>query len=237
MKIVVSGDWHLGLTLGSYDFFDDISEAINIFIDETQGADFAIVLGDVFHSNRPLPRDMAFIISSFLNVGCPTIVLSGNHDVGITPDFDSLAPLRKSLFYQEDIMFPIYPMKCCVNGVNIGLCGYVKDSAIRESDVKLDIKNAQDRVNRFFDDCCDSTLDYIFCHLDVDGSDLGGGAFMKGGSLQMPLKIAKSLPCDIFNGHIHKRQRIGKNIWMPGSLVPVSFGDVRHKKGFMVIER
>lgn len=233
MKIAVSGDWHLGLTLGAYDFFDDISEAVKMFVDETHSVDLAVVLGDIFHTNRPSPRDLAFAIEMFYTVGCPIIVIPGNHDVGVDVEFDSLAPLRKCCYYMEHSVFTITPIIYDILGLRVGLCGYIRDNVAKERG----FESAQDCVNKFFDECRNKKVDYIFTHLDINGSDLGGGVFMKGGSLNMPLSIAKKLPCEIFNGHIHKRQRMGKNIWMPGSIVPVSFGDIKQKKGYFVIER
>lgn len=87
MKIVHTGDWHLGSHLGLVDRRGDLCHALRQiagYLNEHQ-VDVMLVAGDVFHRNRQdeihaAIEDIKEIFSPFLTGGGTIIVISGNHD-------------------------------------------------------------------------------------------------------------------------------------------------------------
>ncbi|MCR5414637.1 MAG: exonuclease SbcCD subunit D [Kiritimatiellae bacterium] len=89
MKIIHTGDWHLGHRLYNYDrtdeeayFFAQLASAV-----ERERPDAMVVSGDVFHTGTP-GNDVARAFTERLmgvQAACPsmeTIVIAGNHDSG-----------------------------------------------------------------------------------------------------------------------------------------------------------
>jgi len=249
MKIVVSGDWHLGAIVDGWDMHDDIMRVAKEVVQATYSADLFVLPGDLFHHPRPSPRAYAAAIELLDGVGCPFVVIPGNHDAGKgfikvengtpVPFPDALEPLRK-INFRAEARFPKVP---CYISLEVGngekgvflFVGHISDALARfESDGKLD---AQEFVNAQFRDPEELGTKVIFTHLNVDGAKAGSEeSFLIGGDLRMPLQIARELPCPIFNSHIHKRQEMPPNIHMPGSIIPTDFGDRDGNKGYLVLE-
>jgi len=251
MKILVSGDWHFGLTVGGYDYHDDIVRAVQCIIEATDSVDLFVHLGDMFHDSRPTPRSIATVIGLIDNLHVPSVFLVGNHDVGRgsytsyetkegseplrIPMPDALEPLRKIRFRCETF-FPPFPMVHAVGDNLFLFAGYVTDSLAQHL---YGWKSAQEMVDSAFYEASkeEDRIKAGFCHLDVDGAVLGSEiAVMRGGKLNIPKAIAKSLPFEIFDGHIHKRQKVEPNIWLPGSIVATDFSDVDGDLGYAIVE-
>ncbi len=87
MKIIHTGDWHLGHRLYNYDrtdeeehFFDQLSETVR-----AENPDVMVVAGDVFHSDVPGNDVAKRFTERLLDVQAQchdmvTIVIAGNHD-------------------------------------------------------------------------------------------------------------------------------------------------------------
>jgi len=232
MKIVFGTDSHFGLKVGGYDFFDDTLTAFRSVIDATQSADLFVFGGDLFHTGRPGPREIAAVIELLDECGCTMVLLVGNHDVGKRDEPHALEPLKKIRFYQ-DIKVVDSPCILSLEGMKIAFCPYSNDvTARKRSNMK-----AQKEVDELFEEVGrTSHMKAMFTHLDVEGADLSGGAFLRGGQLKIPLKIAKKFPFPVVNGHIHKQQLMGENIVMPGSIGPMNFSDINLKKGYIELE-
>ena len=231
MKLIVAGDWHLDLIVGGYDFHDDIVEAARTVIDATHGKDALILVGDLFNTPRPSPRAYATLIELLDESACPIVIIPGNHEVVSSNKPSALEPLKKIRFYQ-DVKIVEYPKIVGFGGKKFLFFPYITDTKAKE----LEYPSAAYFVRGAFEDVLENSggeISAAFCHLDVEGVDIGGGAFLRGGLLPMPLKIAKKLPFPIFNGHIHNRQKIEPNIWLPGSIVPTNFMEPKSKKGYL----
>lgn len=232
MRVIFCTDSHFGLSIGGYDFFDDTLKAFRSVIDATHGMDLFVFGGDLFHTGKPGPRENAAVIDLLDECSCPVIMLVGNHDVGKRSEPHALEPLKKIRFYQH-VKVVDEPIVISIDGSKFAFCPYTNDVVARKrSDVK-----AQDEVDELFDEAGRTkNMKALFSHLDVEGADLGGGAFLRGGQLKMPLKVAKKFPFPVINGHIHKQQLMSENIVNPGSIGPMNFSDVNLKKGYIELE-
>jgi len=253
MKIVISGDWHLGAIVGGWDMHNDIMRVAKEVVLATHNADLFVLPGDLFHHPRPIPRAYAAAIELLDGVGCPFVVMSGNHDAGtgffkgeegeLIPFPDALEPLRKINFRAESRFLELpshIPLDRCLDlsrtedGV-FSFIGHVSDALARHvSDGKL---GAQEYIDKSFEEARAVKARAVFSHLNVDGARGGSEeSFLIGGDLRMPLLIAKELPCPVFNSHIHRRQELPPNIHMPGSIIPTDFGDRDGNKGYLTVE-
>lgn len=231
MKLIVGGDFHLDLVVGGYDFHDDIVEAARIVMDATHGKDLLVLPGDLFNTPRPSPRAYAAAIELLDESGCPIIILTGNHDVVSANKPGALEPLKKIRFYQ-DVKIVEYPKIIGFGGKKFFFVPYFTDKKAKE----LGYPNASYFVRGAFEDVLENSggeISAAFCHLDIEGADIGEGAFLRGGLLPMPMNIAKKFPFPVINEHIHERQKIEPNIWLPGSIIPTNFSNPNSKKGYL----
>jgi DNA repair exonuclease SbcCD nuclease subunit len=248
---MVSGDWHLGLSIGGYDFFDDTVCAVRTMIDAADEVDMVVMLGDLFHDGRPHPRLVAAAMELIDEFPCPGIFLTGNHDIGrgfyttidekknrgapeILPLPDALEPFRKVRFRKEHL-FPDRPCLLALEDSLFLCAGYITDAIAK----KLHGWNsAQEMIDSVFVEASASEerVKAAFCHLDVEGASLGSeAAVLRGAKLAIPKGLANNLNCEVFNGHLHKRQTM-KNIIMPGSIIQTDFGEVDGKQVFAIVE-
>lgn len=243
MKVVVSGCWHLDLVVAGYDFHEDILKAARMVVDETQGADLFVYLGDLFDTPNPSPRAYATAIELFDQVGCPAVILKGNHDEAYGDREDALEPLRKVRF-NEEFLFVGKPTYVRFGKRVFGFCNFLNDTKAK----KAVGANSQELVDRFFEMASkDDVFDWegkkikkvhaIFTHLDI--ADVYGSsdssAMIFGGALNMPMDVVKNLSCPVVAGHLHNQGKITPNVWLPGSIVPTTFNAEGKETGYFVM--
>jgi DNA repair exonuclease SbcCD nuclease subunit len=225
VKIIATSCWHLDLEHGGYDFHLDIIQAANEVIDASRGADLLVHLGDLFDTNRPSPRAYKTAMELFSEAGCPVLLIPGNHDS------EALGPLE----FLEGVEVQATPgMWAFERGkeYRVFLCvGHPPRDWDQEKIDELF------RIARRSADALDTSVrvEAVFCHLEVEGSVLGGYVHRET-QMGIPVKLAKKLPCPVVNGHIHGRQTIEPNIVMPGSLIRATFGERGESKGYYEFE-
>jgi len=238
-KLLVTGDWHFGLTIGGYDFHEDIIHAVQSIIDISDDCDGLIHLGDVFHTNTPKPYVMSAVIELIDQLSVPAYFIAGNHDVGQgtlvdwsgkekkrKPVPDALEPLRKIRF-----RYPVYFFNQPTYFDPYMFVPYVTDLTARY----YTGMTAQELVTDAFDEALAKNVKALFCHLDVDGAQIGSErAVLRGGRLQVP-DLSRPKPYLVVDGHIHKRQCF-RDILFPGSVVATDFSDVDGERGYMLLE-
>ena len=235
MRILCTGDWHLGLVVGGYDFHDDIVEMCQVIVEDADKADLVVHLGDLFHSPRPDPRAYAAAIELLGSFHPNVIVLAGNHDAGRgtvadyrnggrAPAPDAFEPLRKVL---KNVAFISYPTIFEYEDLSFGVLPYVTDTVARH----VEGSTAQEWIEKVYRESLRAGVKAVFSHLEVEGAKLGENTVMRGTGLSLP---ETSAPCPIVNGHIHRNQVVGGTI-IPGSVVPTEFQRKREEKGYVVI--
>lgn len=248
MKILCTGDWHFGLSVGGYDFHDDLIRAIQTIVDAADEADMIVVYGDVFHTSTPSPRSYEAVLALLDELTVPGFLLVGNHDIGVgtvtswgfedkrrrIPTPHALEPLKRFRFRVplHVIDSPgVYEAPGDMNKEFL-LVPYLNDIVAQHRWQST----AQEVVEYAFDDASHSgEVMAAFCHLDVEGAQVGSeNAVMRGARLGIP-SIAQHVAFPVVNGHIHKRQEVG-NILMPGSIVATDFSDVDGVWGYMMLE-
>lgn len=237
MKIVASGDWHIGLVVQGYDANPDIEEAAKAVIEAANRADLFVHLGDLFHSSKPRPKDYALAIRLISMFEQPSVWLKGNHDESGGAEVDALYPLDQIRCWPQPTA--LVNSKVFVRGswhsVEFGpalsFLPYMND--VKAKGWEGGGKTAQEVVDQFFDEVPDDGI--VFTHLDVDGARVGTeGRHLRGKWLGMP-DSAYRKGIRIVNGHLHQRQRF-RNVVMPGSLLPTNMDEREDDKGYVVLE-
>lgn len=86
MRILHTGDWHLGKNLEGYSRMDEQEEFLNDFIDivEENNIDLVIIAGDVYDSSNPPARAEKMFYDTLKKISKNgerlTLVIAGNHD-------------------------------------------------------------------------------------------------------------------------------------------------------------
>jgi len=232
MRVIISGDWHLGVLVAGRNMNEQIKKTAAVIIDSTAGADLFVHLGDVFDSSRPSPESYAIAIELLNQLDCPALILKGNHDESRGLEPDALEPLRKSLFRQE-VRIVDHPEVILYGEKQLMVLPYLNDSKAKKYFVDGSAQQAVDYVVSE-SKAKDVKVDAVFGHLDVVGARLPSGMVMRGGRLQLPWKELDSR-WQIFNGHIHVQQKI-QNVECVGSVIPTDFGDESESKFYAKLE-
>lgn len=231
MKILATSCWHLDLETGGCDRHAEIVDAAQKVIDMCHGVDLVVMLGDLFDNNRPSPRAYATAIRLLGEISAPLLLIPGNHDP------DTYAPLEAALSYNAI---------CPCTAKRLGVIGYGDKQFVcvgycRDKDVlggaQYAVTQAFERVSMGADGLEGSVrIDAVFTHLNVEGASFSSGGISEAMEPYIPVDVAQKLSCPVVNGHIHRQQRMG-NIYMPGSLIRVNYGEAGDKvKGYIELE-
>ena len=84
LRLLHTGDWHLGIRLGRHDRRPDTTHALNTLVEraETVQPDVILHAGDVFHHERPpqtAVEDAVDILTRLAQIA-PVVIAAGNHD-------------------------------------------------------------------------------------------------------------------------------------------------------------
>lgn len=235
MKIVFATDFHLDAMPGGYDLHQDACNALSTVEVECMNAGLLVLGGDIFHNRRPTPRAYETVLALLQTVPCPVILVQGNHDIGT---YGPLATVRmtgvkESIFEADGMEFTSeqkvvvveQPMVVGVDGRKFLIAPYVPQSRVQVALHDLYLEAFEHgRVEQVL---------AAFCHMSVHGAKVLG-IEMPLSADAIPMDKAERLGCPVLNGHVHVPQMVGC-VTMPGSLVPVSFGE-RGERSIAVLE-
>lgn len=262
MRILHTADTHLGLVRhsvpGTTSRADDFAATLMRFADTAveRKVDVAIIAGDVFHTRRPLPRDILALMKALNRLHdqqITVLIAPGNHDgmdaVG-DPRTHALAwmnelpptgvhvftePFANFLHYGATAFGVVaipYPHRRSFDALMPDL---KPDERIEEISRRLEsaIEAMYDKVSAMGA----GHEPVIFVgHLSTLGSKLGTEVTMRFG---WDVAIRSAI-LDRFDyaalGHIHRQQQAGEKAWYPGSPEYMDFGEEGQPKGFLLAE-
>lgn len=219
MKITIAADIHVGVP-GK---LDDIMWAMRKMrqYNADNNITYWIILGDLLHNRESIDSKDLNILVNFLietdeEFKQKIITFPGNHDMYLKNSWDitSLKPLSRYLTVINDITnFKIENSRFWV----IPFIHYEKD-----------YMDALDKVSKEH-----KKDDVLLTHIGVNSAILNTCFLLKSWSVVH----FGDCPFDrIYTGHFHTHQKVGDNLWYPGSPIPFRFdeGDVDH--GFFVYD-
>lgn len=226
MKLLISGDKHLGITTEGEDRLTE-QRRICTFCADRSEVDGYIDLGDLFHSSGPSPRVVAEALwyVSAVKAGA-SFFLVGNHDRPSRGEHHALLPLEASGWELEVVPEPM--SREMEAGVFVFL-PFVTDWMARQRDHD----SAQAWLDSFAGEVVGSAERpiYVFGHVDVDGSE---HADERDIGLRVPTVLLEEA-AHIWLGHVHKPQTVGENVTIVGSAIVADFGEAEERKGIVEV--
>lgn len=221
MRILVTADWQTS--------FDNLSRCGSIadrilVLCKEQDLEAVIVAGDLKAAYNPL--DVRIIhwwlnfIERAINQGIQVVLLLGNHDrLGLYQDDVNWLPILERA--GAHIYWEMGSWKSS-DGDTVWLLPFTGNPERWQTELnKLHAQKV-------------SKNDVLIFHHDLAGSVNARGIQWQGGIPVGELKPERFKYC--LGGHIHKPQRIDKNVYYVGSPFPMDWSEVNHSKFFAVIK-
>lgn len=242
MKLLITGDWHLGANQfgviqgdGRNSRLVDIEDTIHRMVDLSVDSNVNVFIcaGDIFHTNKPtVEEQLAFYrIVKHLDESSIDYIrfIIGNHDYNSKLGCSHALKLFQHLV--DNKRFRIYDKtkleRITLNGENLYLVHYPYRAdepdweSIKQARSKF---TATDRIA-------------LICHSHLEGAVVGCEPFeIKDDSTTK----FRDLPVDfVFAGHFHKPQILSKSsplAFYPGSPQPIDFNERNDAKGAVLVE-
>ena len=247
MKILHTGDLHLGKKLNEVDLKDDQLNVLKqiILAYRNEQFDVLIIAGDVYEISNPSAETVelynAFLegIQTFLPK-VKTIIVSGNHDS------EERMNLGSTLFKKANFYITAYPTEKPVlqmDGVNFYAMPYITHISVANAfkNDEPDVHNTIDAIKYVIDrmNINKEEINILVSHqmvipthheLDYSESELNIGNI-------------EAVPASLYQdfdyvalGHIHKPQDVTDKIRYAGSILKYHHGESFQEKSFTLIE-
>ncbi len=260
MRILHTSDWHLGKRLVNRERLSEQEQVIEEIarICDDENIQLLLVAGDVFDTYTPSAdaEDLFFrAVKRLSKEGRAVLMISGNHDDGVR--LSASAPLLREfgVYVVGNTRAPILPAKRAGIYPSASDKGYVVfetesgekayiatlpyPNEARFKEEKSDLPYL-DLMQRWFDECMAGNTEnlpsVLLSHLFV------AGGIVSEGEREIDLGGARAVPrerlpkCDyVALGHLHKKQKMGKNVYYSGSPLQYSF-DEREGKSVQVFD-
>lgn len=260
MKILHTSDWHIGKKLIRRDRSEEFRAVLNEISDicEKEKVELCLVAGDIFDTYTPSAEAESIFFEAVTRIAkfCAVLIISGNHDdyVRLTAS-SSLAEEQNIYIVGNNLRavkcrtggkcYPVesdngYVVFCNSKGekVYINTLPYPNEARFKEGKSE---EKFEDKINRWIAfgerGKKEGTPSIFLSHIFVCGGsasesereiDLGGARLVP----------TDSLPnCDyVALGHLHKRQKIGKNAYYSGAIMRFSFDESNAAKSVNVFD-
>lgn len=239
MKIIHTGDWHIGKIVNEFSMIEEQRYVLNKLIElmEVEKPDVLIIAGDIYDRSIPPVEAVELLNETFKKIlidnGVKIIAISGNHDSGERLDFGSKILEKEGLFIAGLIEDSVRKVEIFDNdqAVNFYLIPYADPAVIRRRYGEPNIKNHNDAmkfiVSKIEEELNIKEVNIIVAHGYVIGKkaeltdneeDKYKAAGIQVSDSERPLSIGGTdlIDSEIFKnfdyialGHLHGRQKVG----------------------------
>jgi exonuclease SbcD len=260
MKLLHTGDWHVGKVLKGLARLDEqravLAEIVEIA--RREEPDLVVIAGDVFESAAPPPDAQALAWRTVLDLratGADVVVIAGNHD---SPDaFDALRPVFAGLGITvvgrprrpddggvvelttrggERVVVALLPF--------VSQRGVVKAAELFALDLSDLAAEYATRLTRLIATLAEhfrsDAVNVLVAHGTVRGSKLGGGErdAQTVFDYTFPANAFPASASYVALGHLHRRQDLPAPCpaWYSGSPFGVDFGEESDTKGVLLVD-
>lgn len=225
MKLIHIGDLHLGKSFHKINLIDDQRHVLQQIVSLMRVNKANLVIaGDVFDSANPSleAQELFLEFAQSIREACRACDLHcwitiGNHDsvrrLMLFKDF-----LKPEIDIIEDVETVEY------DGVKMCLLSFVKP-ALAEMKYGKTFDNYSDAFNAYLTNVADKEHTVLTIHQSVENCTTGHSEAMTFFDDAILLKDVAEYPL-VLSAHIHKKQKVGNNVYYSGSLLPYAFGDI-----------
>lgn len=250
MRILHTGDLHLGKTVHEYSMLEEQKHILGeiLRIAKEEAADALIIAGDIY--DRPVPPWEAVVlfdefVTGLVKEGVKILVVSGNHDSGERLSFAGSLLAQKGLYLEgilKESMNKVILKKDRLK-VNVFLLPFVRPAVVRELyGIKETISSGravQEILQRTR--LHEEQVNILVAHQFVtDGawspevSDSENLLFT-GGMDSVDAGLFKDFDYTAL-GHLHRPQRVGeRQVYYAGSPLKYSFSEAYHRKSVYLL--
>lgn len=259
MKIVHTGDWHIGKIVNEYSMIEDQRFYLDKMIEmlKEEKPDVLLIAGDIYDRSVPSAEAVELlddVLSTIvLDLRIPTLAIAGNHDSAERVSFGNKMLRNKGLYIEGNIKKDVLkvPISDEYGNVNFYLVPYAEPAIVRnifkddniktyDDAMKAVVQNIEKSMNK-------NERNVIVCHGYVtynfmDTENKGG---LETVDSERPLSIGGSdlinaAVFDSFNyvalGHLHGPQKVSTDrIRYSGSLLKYSVDEYRQNKSIPII--
>ena len=260
MRLLHTGDWHLGKVLKGQTRFDEHTAVLTemVAIAASEQVDAVLVAGDLFESAAPTPDAQRLAWTTLLDLratGAEVLVIAGNHDhpelfEAVRPVFaasgirmlgrlargDDGGVVEFTVGSGERLRVACLPF-CSQRSI-------VRAEQLMSLDVAEQVGEYSDRMSKLVaaltDGFTTDAVNVVLAHAYVLGGRLGGGE-REAQTINDYAMRATSFPVGasyVALGHLHRYQRIPGPcpIYYAGSPIAVDFGEERDDKGVAIVD-
>lgn len=246
MKILHTGDWHIGKRLLRKDLYDDQVHVLNQMIDYIRNneVDVVIIAGDLYDTTQPSKEAMALVNETLRTINIelkkPILIISGNHDS------QSRLSYASDWFKAMDVSIHT-SFESAFEPVTIGDVDFY---LVPYFDVLESCHYFDDESIETHHDVYEHIVSKVNMHMNNDRKNIFvGHLFVRGGTeSESERTLFRGLNSDVHPsvfetfdhvllGHLHHPFAIDHDkIYYSGSLVKYSFSEAKQPKGFRVLD-
>lgn len=250
MRLLVSGDKHLGLTSDGMSRLDEQERILQAIVDicpgpDGKGVDVHVDLGDLFDAPRPGPEVTALALRYAVQMARAARInffLTGNHDKPTRGDSNALLPLEALsnlhvAFSQPGIAFRMPEVMKVPQFKSVGMYTFLFLPHVSAWEAK---RAGWESPQEMMDSQAALALEegrpvIAFAHLEVPGSKRNEwDVHQRDVGTAIPEVLLLDDRClRVYAGHVHKGQEIGK-VRVVGSALHVDFSEASDLKGVVV---
>ncbi|MEE0567844.1 exonuclease SbcCD subunit D [Clostridium sp.] len=260
MKIVHTGDWHIGKIVNEYSMIEEQKYYLDKLVEllREKEAEALIISGDIYDRSVP-PAEAVELLDTILSkiileLKIPVLAIGGNHDSAERLSFGNKLLRDKGLYIEGNFNGEVKKVTLKDNdgSVNFYLLPYIDPAQARILYENPEIKTHDDMmreiVSRIYENLDIDERNILIAHgyvsYSYEDKEHRGG--LEVCDSERPLSIGGTDIVDgsIFEkfdyvalGHIHGPQKVGSNkIRYSGSLLKYSISEWKQKKSIPVID-
>lgn len=252
MKIMHTGDWHIGKVVNEFHMTEDQEFVLNEIIDmiKEEKPDVLVIAGDLY-DRSVAPVEAVELLDRVFNkilieLGTPIIAVAGNHDSPERLSFGSEILKSRGLYIEgilkKDVRKVV--LKDEYGSVNFYLVPYADPAVVRDIFKNDNIKN-HDNAMKAIIEVINKKIDLNERNVLVTHGFVRGEGEAELSDSERPLSIGGTDCVNVkyfeeFNytalGHLHGPQKVTcEKIRYSGSIMKYSFSEVRQKKSVTIV--
>lgn len=260
MRILHTSDWHIGKKLIRRDRSDEFRAVLKEIADicELENVELCLIAGDVYDSYTPSAEAESIFFEAVTRIAkcCAVLIISGNHDDYVRLTASAILAEKQNIYIVGNNLRAI---NCCNSGkcypvqsdsgyvifgndkgekVYTNTLPYPNEARFREGKSDESFEEKISRWIAYGERGKSEKIPSIFLsHIFVSGGSASESEreIDLGGARLVPTAILPD--CDyVALGHLHKRQKIEKNVCYSGAIMRFSFDECNAEKSVTVFD-